>query len=224
MQRGRIMMSGTADEVYGRIDEIEATYFSGPTTNQPIDLPEVTMTDPKTRSRSTGRPSKARVRAGAQQAHDQGSAHRDRDLTRPVLLHVPRRSVHPIRRAGSARRRDRRCDHRRRSRWGPGRHRSAERARDRAHPAHRRRRRDRWHLVLEPVPRGDVRRRVLRLHAQARGDGLRAHDSLHVRRGRSGAAPRHAQPAPLRPGRTGALFHTTVQQSKWDEEDCARSI
>ena len=30
MQRGRIVMSGTADEVHGRIDEIEATYLSGP--------------------------------------------------------------------------------------------------------------------------------------------------------------------------------------------------
>jgi branched-chain amino acid transport system ATP-binding protein len=30
MQRGRIVMSGTADEVRGRIDEIEATYLSGP--------------------------------------------------------------------------------------------------------------------------------------------------------------------------------------------------
>jgi branched-chain amino acid transport system ATP-binding protein len=30
MQRGRIVMSGTADEVHGRIDEIETTYLSGP--------------------------------------------------------------------------------------------------------------------------------------------------------------------------------------------------
>ena len=30
MQRGRIVMSGTGDEVHGRIDEIEATYLSGP--------------------------------------------------------------------------------------------------------------------------------------------------------------------------------------------------
>jgi branched-chain amino acid transport system ATP-binding protein len=30
MQRGRIAMSGTSDEVYGRIDEIEATYLSAP--------------------------------------------------------------------------------------------------------------------------------------------------------------------------------------------------
>jgi branched-chain amino acid transport system ATP-binding protein len=29
MQRGRIVMSGTAEEVHGRIDEIEATYLSG---------------------------------------------------------------------------------------------------------------------------------------------------------------------------------------------------
>ena len=28
MQRGRIVMSGTAQEVHGRIDEIEATYLS----------------------------------------------------------------------------------------------------------------------------------------------------------------------------------------------------
>jgi branched-chain amino acid transport system ATP-binding protein len=32
MQRGRIVMSGTADEVRGRIDEIEATYLSGART------------------------------------------------------------------------------------------------------------------------------------------------------------------------------------------------
>jgi branched-chain amino acid transport system ATP-binding protein len=30
MQRGRIVMSGTAEEVHGRIDEVEATYLSGP--------------------------------------------------------------------------------------------------------------------------------------------------------------------------------------------------
>jgi branched-chain amino acid transport system ATP-binding protein len=30
MQRGRIVMSGTGAEVHGRIDEIEATYLSGP--------------------------------------------------------------------------------------------------------------------------------------------------------------------------------------------------
>ncbi len=30
MQRGRIVMSGTAAEVHGRIDEVEATYLSGP--------------------------------------------------------------------------------------------------------------------------------------------------------------------------------------------------
>jgi branched-chain amino acid transport system ATP-binding protein len=30
MQRGRIVMSGTGDEVHGRIDEFEATYLAGP--------------------------------------------------------------------------------------------------------------------------------------------------------------------------------------------------
>jgi branched-chain amino acid transport system ATP-binding protein len=30
MQRGRIVMSGTGEEVHGRLDEIEATYLSGP--------------------------------------------------------------------------------------------------------------------------------------------------------------------------------------------------
>jgi branched-chain amino acid transport system ATP-binding protein len=38
MQRGRIVMSGTGEEVHGRIDEIEATYLSGPrreTTDRP---------------------------------------------------------------------------------------------------------------------------------------------------------------------------------------------
>ena len=38
MQRGRVVMSGTAEEVRGRIDEIEATYLSGPrdeSTDQP---------------------------------------------------------------------------------------------------------------------------------------------------------------------------------------------
>jgi hypothetical protein len=33
MQRGRIVMSGTGDEVHGRIDEIEATYLSGSRTD-----------------------------------------------------------------------------------------------------------------------------------------------------------------------------------------------
>ncbi len=35
MQRGRIVMSGTGDEVHGRIDEIEATYLSGPRAGAP---------------------------------------------------------------------------------------------------------------------------------------------------------------------------------------------
>jgi branched-chain amino acid transport system ATP-binding protein len=37
MQRGRIAMSGTGDEVHGRIDEIEATYLSGPRGDAPED-------------------------------------------------------------------------------------------------------------------------------------------------------------------------------------------
>jgi branched-chain amino acid transport system ATP-binding protein len=40
MQRGRIVMSGTGDEVHGRIDEIEATYLSGPRT-EAADRPSV---------------------------------------------------------------------------------------------------------------------------------------------------------------------------------------
>jgi branched-chain amino acid transport system ATP-binding protein len=41
MQRGRIVMSGTAEEVHGRIDEIEATYLSarGDPTDEPADEP-----------------------------------------------------------------------------------------------------------------------------------------------------------------------------------------
>jgi branched-chain amino acid transport system ATP-binding protein len=35
MQRGRIVMSGTGEEVHGRIDEIEATYLSGPGNHSP---------------------------------------------------------------------------------------------------------------------------------------------------------------------------------------------
>jgi branched-chain amino acid transport system ATP-binding protein len=35
MQRGRIVMSGTAEEVGGRIDEVEATYLSGDTRREP---------------------------------------------------------------------------------------------------------------------------------------------------------------------------------------------
>jgi branched-chain amino acid transport system ATP-binding protein len=38
MQRGRIVISGTAHEVRGRIDEIEATYLSGP-RDESTDLP-----------------------------------------------------------------------------------------------------------------------------------------------------------------------------------------
>jgi branched-chain amino acid transport system ATP-binding protein len=37
MQRGRIVMSGTGDEVHGRIDEIEATYLS--VRDEPTDQP-----------------------------------------------------------------------------------------------------------------------------------------------------------------------------------------
>ena len=37
MQRGRIVMSGTADEVHGRIDEIEATYLSGTAPHEHVD-------------------------------------------------------------------------------------------------------------------------------------------------------------------------------------------
>jgi branched-chain amino acid transport system ATP-binding protein len=40
MQRGRIVMSGTGEEVHGRIDEIEATYLSGPRT-EAADRPPV---------------------------------------------------------------------------------------------------------------------------------------------------------------------------------------
>ena len=41
MQRGRIVMSGTAEEVHGRIDEIEATYLSarGDPADDPTDEP-----------------------------------------------------------------------------------------------------------------------------------------------------------------------------------------
>ena len=49
--------------------------------------------------------------------------------------------------------------------------------------ADRQGRRHRRHVVLEPVPGRDVRRRVVHLHADARGDGLRPHHTLRVRRG-----------------------------------------
>ena len=39
MQRGRIVMSGTGDEVHGRIDEIEATYLSGARDESAEDSP-----------------------------------------------------------------------------------------------------------------------------------------------------------------------------------------
>ena len=39
MQRGRIVMSGTGDEVHGRIDEIEATYLSGTARPTSADRP-----------------------------------------------------------------------------------------------------------------------------------------------------------------------------------------
>ena len=86
-------------------------------------------------------------------------------------------------------------------------------ARDRAHRQGRRHRR---HLVLEPVPGRDVRRRVVHLHADARGDGLRPDDALRVRR---------RDPAPPRRDRRRSTAWSTTRCSTpasrpatWDDE------
>ena len=62
--------------------------------------------------------------------------------------------------------------HRRRLRR-PRHRRPAPPRRDRRHPDHREGRRLRRHLVLEPLSRRPMRRRVLRLPPPARGDGVR---------------------------------------------------
>ena len=76
--------------------------------------------------------------------------------------------------------------------------------------ADRQGRRHRRHLVLEPLPGRDVRRRVLHLHADARGDELRPDDAVRVR-GRDPPAPRRDRDE-VRPGRRRAVPHRRRDQ------------
>ena len=81
--------------------------------------------------------------------------------------------------------------------------------------ADRQGRRDRRHLVLEPVPGRDVRRRVVHLHADARGDELRPDDALRVRR-RDPAAPRRDRRRSTASSTTRCSTPAS-RRSEWDE-------
>ena len=76
--------------------------------------------------------------------------------------------------------------------------------------------RHRRHLVLEPLPGRDVRRRVLHLHADARGARVRA------RRAGTRSATRSAgtsRPSPTSSTSSrDALFHTGVTRAEWDDD------
>ena len=144
------------------------------------------------------------VRRGAGQAHDGGPRGPLRPARRRAVRGVHEGPLHPVRRARRAHRGRRRRDHR----CGDvGGHRRGEAAR--AGPAqgrpHRQGRWDRRHVVLEPVPGGDVRRRVVHLHAHARGDELHPEHPLRVRR-RDPAAPRRDRHQ-VRPGRRCPVPH-----------------
>ena len=86
------------------------------------------------------------------------------------------------------------------------------------HPHHREGRRLRRHLVLEPLPRRDVRRRVLHLPAAARGDRLRPDGEVLARARDPRPQPGH-RPA-LRPLRN-ACFQTEVTELRWDDDERA---
>ena len=131
----------------------------------------------------------------------------------------------PVRRAGlharAAVRRRRGRDHRRRLRR-PADGRPAARGGRRAHPHHREGRRLRRHLVLEPLPGRDVRRRVVRLPAAAGGARLHARSTSTPSRPEILEHSRSHRPA-LSTSTTTRCFQTGVTELRWDE-DAARWI
>ena len=170
------------------------------------------------RVRSGGGP--RQVRGGARQAHDRGPRGPPRpDAPTSGSPSTREDPFTPVRRARAGRRRRRRRDHRRRHRRAssPGaKLREAGLERD---PLDRQGRRHRRHLVLEPLPGRDVRRRVVHLHADARGDGLRPDDALRVRRG-DPPAPRGDR-RPVRPRSTTRCSTPASRRSEWDDERVA---
>ena len=109
----------------------------------------------------------------------------------------------PVRRADRARAADRRGRRGHRRRWlrRAARRRPPAPGRRRRHPDHREGRRLRRHLVLEPLPGRDVRRRVVHLPAAARGARLRPEGEVHPRAGDPGPQPQHRRalrPVPQR--------------------------
>ena len=127
----------------------------------------------------------------------------------------------PVRRADRARaadRRGRRRRHRRRLRRA-ARRRPAARGRRRRHPHHREGRRLRRHLVLEPLPGRDVRRRVVHLPAAARGDRLRPEGEVLPRARDPRAQPRRSGSTTT--STTTRCFQTEVTELRWDDADGA---
>ena len=107
-------------------------------------------------------------------------------------------------------------DRRRRLRR-PARRRAPARGRRRGHPRHREGRRLRRHLVLEPLPRRDVRHRVVHLPAAARGGRLRPEGEVHPR-------ARDPRPQPARSASTSTSTATPASRprsptSRWDDDD-----
>ena len=151
-------------------------------------------------------PRRARQAARTRSSRDPGPDER------PRLRRVPQGPVHPADGSRAGDRRGRRGHRRRRHRRRPRRGRAPQAGR-RAHPHRRPGRRHRRHLVLEPLSGRDVRRRVVHLPADARGDGLRPDRAVRVGRGdphppggdRRALRPHRRRPVPHRraPGRVG---------------------
>ena len=115
-------------------------------------------------------------------------------------------------------RRGRRRDHRRRFRRTAHRG-TAARTRRAEHPTDRQGRRRRRHLVLEPLPGHRVRRRVVRVHAAARGTGLRPDREIRQGRRDLRALPAHRRalrPLPRRlPSDRGSRDPLGLSASRW---------
>ena len=69
-------------------------------------------------------------------------------------------------------------------------------------------------VVLEPISRHRMRRRSVQLPAVARGNGVCPDDEIRVRIRNSGVLPENGRPFGFY---EHCLFHTTVQQTEWDE-------